>query len=67
MGDDMGKKEKSFKITFVSVGDNSNDIVKKIVKSELKKMLDSHGVVSYNLDDVLSKYITGDMRYEQKG
>ncbi|MGG4090622.1 hypothetical protein [Paenibacillus lautus] len=59
---------KTFNIKFVQVGDDEQAaaIVRKIVKSEIKKVLDSHGAVSYNLDEVLSKYITGDMRYDDR-
>ncbi|PAD73964.1 hypothetical protein CHH67_19215 [Paenibacillus campinasensis] len=67
VGDEiMGK---SFNIKFVKVGDDdqSAEIIRKITKSEIKKVLDNHGAVSYNLDDVLSKYITGEMRNDQRG
>lgn len=59
---------KTFNIKFVKVGDDdqSATIIRNITKSEIKKVLDSHGAVSYNLDEVLSKYITGDMRYDQR-
>lgn len=55
-------KGKAFKVTYVQVGDKSEEIIKNIVGSELKKALALHGVIAYNLDDVLSKYITGEMR-----
>ncbi len=51
----------------MTVGDQSAEIIRSIAKSEIQKTLDSHGAVSYNLDDVLSKYITGEMRNDQRG
>lgn len=66
VGDEM--MGKTFNIKFVKVGDDDQSaaIIRNIAKSEIKKVLDSHGAVSYNLDEVLSKYITGDMRYDKR-
>ncbi|MEB4784820.1 hypothetical protein P5G60_24100 [Paenibacillus jamilae] len=67
MGDDTMGKEKSFKLNFVQVEDRSEHIIRSLVKTELLKVMAKHGVVSYNLDEVLSKYITGEMCNEEKG
>lgn len=65
----MGKAKKSFEINIVRVCDDetSVEIIRQIAKNEIKRYLDSQGVVSYNLDEVLSKYITGDMLYDKRG
>lgn len=60
----MSKKEKSFSIRYTRVDGDYGAIFRKIVKNEIKKVMDAKGVVSYNLDEVLSKYITGDKGYE---
>ena len=61
------EKKKPYTIEVICVEDRTDQIVKSMVKRELKKILDNMGVVSYNLDEVLDKYITGEMRNEQKG
>ena len=61
------EKKKAYTIEVICVEDRTDQIVKSMVKRELKKILDNMGVVSYNLDEVLDKYITGEMRNEQKG
>lgn len=62
----MGNKEKNFYIEYVRVDGNSNEIIRSIARKELEWLLESQGVVSYNLDDVLSKYIAGDVQNGQK-
>lgn len=65
----MGKqnKEKKYKLNFILVEDRSVEITRNLVRKEINKVLAKHGVVSYNLDDVLSKYITGEMQNDKKG
>lgn len=52
-------KKKSFSIRFVRVGteEQAVTIVKSIVRRTIQKELDKYGAVSYNLDEVLDKYI----------
>ncbi len=65
-GDVMGKKTKPYRIEFVQVGDRSDEVVKSFVEKEIKKVLAKNGLVSYNLNEVLDKYISGEMRSEYK-
>lgn len=70
MGDEiMAKKRKSYSLRFVNVGteEDSASIIRSLAKNEIEKVLAKHGALSYNLDEVLSKYITGDMCYDEKG
>lgn len=62
----MGIKKKSYSLRFVRVEDRSDEIIKTLAKNEMKKVLERHGAVSYNLDEVLSKYITGEMCSNEK-
>lgn len=65
-GDAMKEKKKSYNITFIQVGDRSDEIVKALAKREIEKVLEKHGAVSYNLDEILCKYISEEMRNEHK-
>jgi hypothetical protein len=67
VGDEKMPKKKTYCIEYIQVGDRSDEIVRAIVKKEIEKVLEKHGAVSYNLDEVLSKYISGEMRNDQKG
>ena len=74
MGDAMEKpkkpkkpKNKAYRLHFVLVEDRGAEIARGLVKREIEKVLAKHGAVSDNLDEVLSKYITGVMRNDQKG
>jgi len=60
------EKKKPYNITVICIEDRTEQIVKSLARRELKKMLDNMGLVAYNLDEVLDKYITGEMRNEQK-
>ncbi|WP_156995863.1 hypothetical protein [Paenibacillus stellifer] len=57
-------KKKQFNLHFVQVGtqEQSNAIVKQLARGAIHKVLDQHGVISPNLDEVLDKYIIGDVR-----
>lgn len=64
----MGKpKKKAYSLRFVLVEDRSVEIARSLAKREIEKVLEKHGVVSYNLDEVLSKYVSGEMWHDQKG
>ncbi|WP_110933763.1 hypothetical protein [Paenibacillus bouchesdurhonensis] len=65
MGKQQGKKK--YRLNFILEEDRSVEIVRNLARSEMKKVFAKHGVVSYNLDDVLSKYITGEMQNDEKG
>lgn len=54
----MGNKKKSFNLHFIRVGNRSEEIIRTLAKREIEKVLDKHGAVSDNLDEILSKYIT---------
>jgi hypothetical protein len=59
-------RKKAYSLRFVLVEDRGAEIVRQLAKREIEKVLAKHGAVSDNLDEVLSKYITGEMRNEQK-
>ncbi|MEK5641924.1 MULTISPECIES: hypothetical protein [Paenibacillus] len=50
-------KKKAFTIHYKCIEDRSAEIVKNLVRQELQKVFVKHGVVAYNLDEVLDKYI----------
>jgi hypothetical protein len=60
-------KKKAYSLRFVLVEDRGAEIARNLAKREIEKVLAKHGAVSDNLDEVLSKYITGVMRNDQKG
>ncbi|OXM82496.1 hypothetical protein CF651_30620 [Paenibacillus rigui] len=60
----MGKK-KPYKLNFICVEDRSDEIIRSLARTAIKKVLEKHGAVAYNLDEVLSKYISEEMRNEQ--
>ncbi|WP_143151544.1 hypothetical protein [Paenibacillus sp. UNCCL117] len=60
------QKAKAYSIEVIRVGDKSDEIMRSIVKREIKKVLEKNGVIAYNLDDVLTKYITEETCNEQK-
>ncbi|WP_238652335.1 hypothetical protein [Paenibacillus piscarius] len=59
--------KKRFKIEFISVAmpDQSEAIVKQLVRLEMHKLMHQHGVISTNLDEVMDKYITTVLADEQ--
>ncbi len=59
-----GSKKKSYSLHFVLVEDRGAEIAKDLARQELNKVFAKHGVVCDNLDEILSKYITGVMRDE---
>ncbi|CAM3879236.1 hypothetical protein COLU111180_12200 [Cohnella lubricantis] len=60
------KKEKAFRLRFILVEDRGADIARNLARREIEKVLAKYGAVSDNLDEILSKHITGEMRNEQK-
>ncbi|ASA21280.1 hypothetical protein [Paenibacillus donghaensis] len=60
-------KKKQFNLNFIRVGtpEQSAIIVKHLVRKELQKMFQQHGVIATNLDEVLDKYITAEPTDEQ--
>lgn len=60
------KRDPNYKIKIIRVGDRSDEIVRAIVKDALETALAKNGAVADNLDEVLHKYISGEMRNEQK-
>lgn len=55
----MGKeKAPNFRIKFVKVENRCDEIIKAIAKQEIKKALEKHSAIAYNLDDILNKYVT---------
>lgn len=65
MGDNMERK-KPYSIHFVHNGKDPDAIVKDLVKTELKKVLDKNNAIAYNLEEIVNKYVSGDMCNEQK-
>jgi len=65
-GDDMTKKDKPYRLEFVHNGGDPVNAVRNIVKNEIKKVLEKNDAVAYNLDEVINKYITGEIGNEQK-
>ncbi|WP_155986854.1 hypothetical protein [Paenibacillus durus] len=57
-------KKKRYSLHFFQVGtpEQSNAIVKQLARGAIHKVLDQHGVISTNLDEVLDKYINVDGR-----
>lgn len=63
----MSKAKKSnFKINIIRVGDKGDEIVRALLKEKLEIVLAKNNAVSDNLDEVLCKYISEEMRNEQK-
>lgn len=60
-------KKKAYSLRFVLIEDRSVEIARNLAKREIEKVLAKHGAVCDNLDEVLSKYITGEMCNDQKG
>ncbi|MEK5166164.1 hypothetical protein NYE69_28065 [Paenibacillus sp. FSL R5-0527] len=60
----MGKSKKSFTIRYHRVCDQekSDEIIRAFAKRAIMKALENNGAVAYNVDDVLRKYISGEMR-----
>ncbi|MFC5531217.1 hypothetical protein [Cohnella yongneupensis] len=61
------EKKKPFILNFVVAEDRSDAIITKLARREIQTVLAKHGAVSDNLDEVLSKSITGVMCYGEKG
>lgn len=67
----MGKqteKKKPYTIKYICTGtpEESDRILRQFARDVIQKVLDKHGAVAYNLDEVLNKYISEEMRNEQK-
>lgn len=71
MGDAAMSKRKtkkpSFTLEIVCVEDRSHEIIKRLAKREIEIVLEKHGAVCDNLDEVLDKYITGEVQNDKKG
>jgi len=65
MGDPMERK-KPYRINFIHNGKSPDDALKDLAKSALKKVLAKNNVTSYNLDEVVNKYISGEICNEHK-
>ncbi|MNW28300.1 hypothetical protein D3C74_51220 [compost metagenome] len=52
-------RKKCYTIRFVNVGtpEQSATIIKRLVRNELQKVLDSYGANACNLDELLDNYI----------
>ncbi|MNP71525.1 hypothetical protein D3C76_1679220 [compost metagenome] len=52
-------KKKPYTIKYICTGtpEESDRILRQIAKCTIKKVLDKHGAVAHNLDEVLEKYI----------
>lgn len=61
------QKEKGYWLRFVLVEDRRAEITRNLARREIEKVLAKHGAVSDNLEEVLSKYITGVMRNDENG
>ncbi|MGN7359960.1 hypothetical protein ACTHPM_21625 [Paenibacillus sp. SAFN-054] len=69
VGDEsMKNKTKAYTLHFVRSEDTvqSDAIIKSLAKQAIQKVLDKHGAVAYNLDEILDKYISGEMRNEHE-
>ncbi|MED5015959.1 hypothetical protein P9847_01425 [Paenibacillus chibensis] len=55
----MRNRKKAYTLHFVRSEDpvQSNAIIKSLAKQAIQKVLDKHGAVAHNLDEVLDKYI----------
>lgn len=55
----MGIRRKAYELQFIRVGteEQSKAIIKRIVKQAVQEVLNKHGAVCHNLDEVLDKYI----------
>lgn len=62
------RRKKTYSLNFVRVGtqEQSDEIIRSLAKSQIEKVLEKHGAVSYDLDKVLNKYISEDMCNEYK-
>lgn len=63
---DAPMKKKSFNIIPLRPEDIPDEIVIKLAREKIKSELAKNGVVAHNLDEVLHKYISEEMRNEQK-
>lgn len=52
-------KKKKFSITYerVTTDEQAAEVIKSFVRRAIQKVLDKHGVVAPNLEEVLDKYI----------
>lgn len=69
MGDDtMRNKKKSYKITYEKVcnQEKTDEIIRAFAKRAIIQALEKNGAVAYNVDDVLHKYISEEMRNGHK-
>ncbi|MNK84431.1 hypothetical protein D3C87_1042790 [compost metagenome] len=54
----MKEKKKAYTLHYECVEDRSVEITKSLARNAINKVLKKHGVVAYNLEEVLDKYIT---------
>ncbi|WP_211746362.1 hypothetical protein [Paenibacillus sp. Marseille-Q4541] len=56
----MESRKKSYSLHFVGCGnpEQVNSVIKGLVKESIQKVLDKHGAIAYNLDEVLDEYIS---------
>jgi hypothetical protein len=59
----MKLHKKSYHIKIVRIEDHSTKIASQLVKQTIEKILEKYGLVSYNLDEVIAKHISEEMRY----
>lgn len=57
----MKRKKPSYHIRFIPAGENGHDAIKDLVKETLKKVIAKNGATVYNFDEVVNKYMSGEM------
>jgi hypothetical protein len=60
------KKSKGFTLIPLTAEDIPDEVIIKLAKDKIKSDLAKRGIVAHNLDEVLHKYISEEMRNEQK-
>lgn len=66
-GDAMTTKKKSYELEFILVEDRTDEICRVLAKKAIEKVLAKHGAIIYNLDEILTKYISEETHYDHKG
>lgn len=61
------KGEKAYTINFIPPDKPDVNILKNLARRIIQKVLDQHGAVCHNLEEVLDKYITLEAKHRANG
>lgn len=67
----MGKKKSvsaiEIEVVYAGTPEQTQSIIRSLLKTTIENVLKKNGAVAYNLDEVLDKYISEEMRNGRKG